>query len=104
MTFKIKANPTFPAIVKIRAAGGEVLDLPVVFRHKRRDDVQAFFRDAAEQGRPDVDCILDLVESWDADMPLSRESVLELMQEHPAAPARIFDTYMAELLEARLGN
>lgn len=104
MTFKIKASPSFHAKVKIRAPGGDVLELPVVFRHKRRDDVQVFFREAAEQSKPDADCILELVESWDADLPLSRESVIELMQEYPSAPACIFDTYMSELLEARLGN
>lgn len=102
--FKIKANPTFPAKVEIRAPGGEILSLPVVFRHKRKDDVQAFFAEAAEKNRSDVDCILDLVESWEADAPLSADSVKELMQEYPSAPARIFDKYMSELLEARLGN
>jgi hypothetical protein len=104
MGFKIKANPTFPATIKIRAPGGEVQELGVVFRHKRKDDVLSFFADASEKNRTDVDCILDLVESWDADEPLSAESVADLMQNYAGAAAAIFQAYMTELVSARLGN
>ena len=61
--FKIKANPTFPATVKIRAPGGEVQELPVVFLHKRKDEVKTFFEEASAKDKSDVDCILELVES-----------------------------------------
>lgn len=104
MGFRIKANPTFPATVKIRAPGGEVQELNVVFRHKRKDDVFAFFADASDKKREDVDCILDVVESWDADEPLSKEAVTELIQNYAGAAAAIFQTYMTELVAARLGN
>ena len=102
--FRIKANPTFPATVKIRAPGGEVQELPVVFRHKRRDEVKEFFKEAADTSRPDVDCILDLVESWEADDKLSADSVEELMQNYPSAAQAIFNSYIEELVSARLGN
>jgi hypothetical protein len=104
MGFKIKANPTFPATVKIRAPGGEVQELGVVFRHKRKDDVLSFFAEASEKERSDIDCILDVVESWDADEPLSKESVADLMQNYAGSAAAIFQTYMQELITARLGN
>jgi len=102
--FKIKANPTFPATVKIRAPGGEVQELPVVFKHMRKDDVKGFFETASEKNRGDVECILDLVESWKADMDLSPESVGELIQNYPTAAHAIFACYMQELIDARLGN
>lgn len=102
--FKIEANPTFPAVVKIRAAGGAMLELNVVYRHKKTNEVHQYFADAAEQGKPDVDCILELVESWDADKPLSKDSVLELMQNFSRAPKAFFSTYLDELIQARLGN
>ena len=104
MGFKIKPNPTFPATVKIRAPGGEMQDLGVVFRHKRKDDIMAFFADASEKQREDADCILDLVESWDADEKLSKDSVNDLIQNYAGASAAIFQTYMTELITARLGN
>ena len=104
MSFKIKANPTFPATVKIRAPGGEVQELNVVFKHKRKDDVFSFFTEASEKERSDVDCILDLVESWDADEALSKESVSDLIQNYAGASAAIFQAYMTELVTARLGN
>lgn len=102
--FKIKANPTFPATVKIRAPGGEVQELSVVFRHKRMDDVKEFFKEASDTGRNDADCLLDLIESWKADQELSADSLNELMQNYPSAARSIFSTYMEELIEARLGN
>ena len=102
--FKINANPTFPATVKIRVPGGEVQDLQVVFRHKRKDEVLAFFTEASDKGRSDVDCILDLIESWEADTPLSKDSVTDLIQNYASASAAIFQTYMTELVTARLGN
>ena len=102
--FKIKANPTFPATVKIRAPGGEVQELKVVFRHKRKDEVVAFFHEAPAKDRSDADCILEIVESWDADMDLSAKSIEELIQVFPKAPLSIFNAYMAELIDARLGN
>jgi hypothetical protein len=102
--FKIKANPTFPATVKIRAPGGEVQELKVVFRHKRRDEVKEFFKEASEQSRSDVECLLDLIESWEADADLSADSVGELLQNYPSAAHSIFTSYMEELIDARLGN
>jgi hypothetical protein len=102
--FKIKANPTFPATVKIRAPGGEVQELPVVFKHMRKDDVKGFFEKSSENNRSDVDCILDLVQSWEADMKLSAESVGELIQNYPTSAHAIFACYMQELIDARLGN
>ncbi len=102
--FKIKANPTFPATVKIRAPGGEVQELPVVFRHKRKDEVKTFFEEASAKDKSDVDCILELVESWKADSDLSKDSVAELLQNYPASAHAIFNCYMAELIDARLGN
>jgi hypothetical protein len=104
MGFKLKPNPTFPATVKIRAPGGEVQDLQVVFRHKRKDEVFAFFSEASDKGRSDVDCILDVIESWDADGELNKESVADLLQNYAGSAAAIFQTYMAELVTARLGN
>ena len=102
--FKIEAEPTFLAVVKIRAAGGKILELNVVFRHKKRDEVHQYFADCAENGKPDVDCILELVESWDADKALAKESVLDLMQNYSVASKAIFATYLDELTQARLGN
>jgi hypothetical protein len=102
--FRIKANPTFPVTVKIRAPGGEVQELKVVFRHKRRDDVKKFFEEASEKSRSDVECLLELIESWEADAKLSADSVGELLQNYPSSAHAIFASYMEELIDARLGN
>ena len=102
--FKIKANPTFPATVKIRAPGGEVQELPVVFRHKSKVDSQLFFEEAKEKNKTDTDCILDLVESWEDDAELSSDSVNDLQHNYPNPALDIINCYLTELFSARLGN
>ncbi len=91
-------------ILTLSGPGGEVQELPLVFKHMRKDDVKGFFEQASEKNRSDVECILDLVESWKADMELSPESVGELIQNYPTAAHAIFACYMQELIDARLGN
>ena len=102
--FKIKANPTFQATVKIRAPGGEVQELPVVFRHKGKGETQAFFDEAKEKNKTDADCILELIESWEADAELSADSVNDLQQNYPNPAHDIFNCYLESLFLARLGN
>ena len=79
-------------------------ELPVVFKHMPKNDVQKFFELAFENKRSDAECLLDLVESWDADMELSIDSINQLFQNYRDSAKEVFNTYMHELIDARLGN
>lgn len=50
------------------------------------------------------DYILKIVESWNLDVELSKESVEDLANEYPGAAAAIIETYRTAVLEGRLGN
>lgn len=105
--FSINPNPTFAAEVAIPVAGGGTEKLNLLFKHKRRDDVREFFARASEgaDGESDADVLLEIVEGWeDVDAPFSREALDQLVQNYPAAPRAIFDTYLAELTGQRRGN
>lgn len=48
--------------------------------------------------------VLQVVESWNLDADLSRESVEQLADELPAAVNTIMETYRLAITEGRLGN
>lgn len=50
------------------------------------------------------DYILQIVESWNLDVELAKESVEDLANEFPGAAAAIIETYRAAVTEGRLGN
>ncbi|WP_055336310.1 phage tail assembly chaperone [Ralstonia solanacearum] len=105
--FSINPKPTFAAEATIPVAGGGTEKLNLLFKHKRRDDVREFFARASEgtDGESDADVLLEIVEGWkDVDAPFSREALDRLVQNYPAAPRAIFDTYLAELTGQRRGN
>jgi hypothetical protein len=101
--FTIKANPTFPATLTIVGQGREQ-KLSLVYRHKSRDEHRDLL-EAWREGKKDVtDVVLELVESWDADMELSNESVQMLHQEQPGADVAIIAGYSEAFGVSRKGN
>ncbi|AQW29527.1 phage tail assembly chaperone [Ralstonia syzygii subsp. celebesensis] len=107
--FSINPKPTFAAEVAIPVAGGGTEKLQLVFKHKTRDEVKAFFAQAGAgagaDDQSDADVLLEIVAGWeDVDVPFSREALDQLVQNYPSAPRAIFDTYLAELTGQRRGN
>ncbi|APF86966.1 hypothetical protein HI806_09520 [Ralstonia solanacearum] len=105
--FSINPKPTFVAEADIPVAGGGTEKLTLVFKHKTRDDVQAYFEQvsAGADGQTDADALLEILDGWkDVDVPFSREELNRLVQNYPGAPRAIFDTYLAELTGQRRGN
>jgi hypothetical protein len=104
MTFKLKPNPTFERAVKIPAPDGEQV-LVMVFKHKRRDELKAYFERAAQADVADATAILEIVDGWkDADVPFSPEAVADLVQNYYGAVPAIFDAYVAGLMQAKEKN
>lgn len=102
--FKIEADPTFPAKVKIGKPGGGTQELSVVFRHKTREELQDYFDRNQKEKRSDVDAALEIIESWSADKELSADSLKTLFSNFHDAARAIFVTYADELAQARAGN
>lgn len=51
-----------------------------------------------------ADYILQILEGWNLDVELSKQSVEELGDEYPGAAAAIIETYRIAVTEGRLGN
>ena len=51
-----------------------------------------------------ADYILQILEGWNLDVELSKQSLEDLGNEFPGATAAIIDTYRTAVLEGRLGN
>lgn len=50
------------------------------------------------------DYILQILEGWNLDVELSKESVEDLANEFPGAAAAIIETYRTAVTEGRMGN
>lgn len=103
MSFKIKANPTFGATLTITGQGREQ-QLKLVFRHKRKAEYAERLSDIVKGTAQPVDVVLELIESWEAEADLSRETLLELEEEQPGSVWAILNGYGDSLAVARKGN
>lgn len=97
---KLAASPTFSATVLIPVAGGEPAPVSFTFKHRTRDGL----RDWLAQERDDVTAILDMTSGWDLAEPLDKVNVELLVQNYLGAAKAVFDKYITELTQARLGN
>ena len=101
--FKIKADPTFDACLTIVGQGREQ-KLNVTFRHKTRTEYSDMLELMAG-GKLDVtDALLELLDKWDADAELSRESIVALQENQPGVDWAIITAYGEALKVARKGN
>lgn len=101
--FKVKADPTFAASLNIVGQGREQT-LNVVFKHKTRTEYAEMLERMSKGKLSSVDALLALLDSWDADMELSRESVAALQEHQPGVDWAIIQTYGEALTVARKGN
>lgn len=58
----------------------------------------------AENAEAGADYLLDCIEAWDLGEPLSREVLLQLGDECPAAVAALMASYAGACRDGRLGN
>ncbi len=102
---KAKANPTFRSKVTVHVHGGESHEISVVWRHKRKDEFQKFFADAAVNDTPMVDQLLGLVESWAGlEFEVTADGLASLEQEFPSVIPQLLMAYAEELAEGRRKN
>lgn len=96
--FEIEHQPTFPGSIKIKAMG-RVQKMDVVFRAKTRDQYQELIKDKTGE-----EVFLELVESWNAKVPLDKDGVAKLEQHQPGAVWAVIGYYGEQLLASREGN
>ena len=101
--FKIKADPTFAARLTITGQGREQT-LNVTFRAMTRTEYADMLKAIADGGRDTAEAIVSIIEKWDADAPVSVESVKLLQDHQPGADWAIITGYGDALTVARKGN
>lgn len=101
--FVLAHAPTFPAEVEIHPAGvGAAVKLAVVFRHKRKSDLGKWIESLKD--RPAADALDEVIESWDADKPYSKEALVDLIEDWPNPADALIHGYLQALTGARLKN
>lgn len=92
MAFIIKGNPTIDAKVTIKGQGiTQVLEL--TFRNKTPEEYDALVTEIEAGGRPSAGLLLELIERWEADMPLDEAAIEVLRQYQPGAELAILQAY-----------
>lgn len=116
MSFRINPAPTFKWTVQITAAeeGAAPQALPLVFRHKGREDLEAWIArpaQLAQQGKPlgDADYLEEVISDWgapvigadDQRIPFSTPALKQLLDAYPTAAREIYAAYLKALTESR---
>ncbi|HKN46064.1 MAG TPA: phage tail assembly chaperone [Propionibacteriaceae bacterium] len=99
--FKIIPDPTFDATLTLIGQGKEQ-KLNVTFRHKTKSEYQAMFE--AKDDDELAANVVSIIEKWDADAPVSVESVKSLLEHQLGAGWAILHGYGEALMVARKGN
>ena len=110
--------------VKFRTPEGEDAAIAVTFKYRTRSGYAAYLNslfatDAekpvegekpdfvelfAKGGEKSVEKLLDAVDGWDFGEPLTKETLLQLQDEFPAAIAAMGESYRMACVEGKLGN
>lgn len=101
--FRIKANPTFRAKVRLPIPGAEPAVIECLFKHKTRDELREFLGRASAH---DSEAALgEILEGWSGvEREYTQEALAELLNAYPAAGNTIFDAYLFTLTAGLMGS
>lgn len=104
----LKAPATFAGKVSIPVAGGVAVEVGFTFKHRTRQELDAYFaeqRDAPNQSTDDeVASIMKMASGWDLEEPFTAENVGVLLDNYHKAAWAIATGYLSELMQAKAGN
>jgi hypothetical protein len=99
---KLNPDPTFKSQVGIPVAGGDAVEVEFTFKHRTRDEMDAFLKAATELR--DAGLIMEMASGWELADAFTAVNVNKLAQNYITAPQAIFQTYLDELVKARVKN
>lgn len=100
--FSLDPNPTFQATVEIPLPGGEKAPVKFTFKHRDRDGLRAFMDGTPDKDAADV--VLEAAAGWDLDDEFNAENVKRLVTNYLGAGRAVYEAYVVELAQVRLGN
>lgn len=104
--FVLQPKPTFEHEIVIPVPGGGEGKFTVIFRHKGKKELNAFYEAlGSETGRNDVDALAELIEGWkNVDEKYSRDALEKMLDAYPGAALALFEGYRVALFEGRRKN
>lgn len=99
---KLVAAPTFSASVGVPVAGEASVPVKMTFKHRTKSVLDEWIK--TRDGKSDTDSFLEMVEGWDLDEPFNQESVYLFLEIYGGAAVATYQTYVNELLGARVKN
>lgn len=100
--FVLTPNPTFKAKVNIPIPGASPEPVEFIFKHRSKDDYLEWAKNL--EGKDEVDMILEIATGWELADPFDRESVERMIQGYIGSARAIFDAYVFQQTNAKLGN
>jgi hypothetical protein len=102
--FKLDPNPTFVAPVSgFKPGEGVTESILVTFKYRGRKELSEFLLAVGDLTA--LDALMDIMVGWrDVPLDFTRENVEKLCDLYPAFVSAVFETYRAELTEARRKN
>lgn len=106
LKFKLQASPTFVAPVNIPVAGGKPVPVKFTFKFRKKTDFLEYLDALNTRNDKDdnVALVLEVACAWELEEPFDAEHLKELDENYVGALKAVFDTYLRENGNARLGN
>lgn len=106
VTFKYRTRKEFGAFIDgITAAAREAAKTEGAAEDVLSEDKPFSLAELMEKtADKNADYVMDVIEAWNLDVPLSKAAVEQLADETPAAVNTIMETYRVAVTEGRLGN
>lgn len=98
----LDAAPTFSATVNIPLHGGGSSPVKFIFKHRSKKQLSEWRETLVD--KEDADAVLDIAEGWEFDDTFSRDNILRLLEQYAGSPRAIFESYLTEILQARIKN
>jgi hypothetical protein len=100
---KLQPDPTFKAKVAIPVPGAEPASVEFTFKHRSKDEMDRFLKSVADM-EGDFEMVMAVATGWDLVDEFTAANVKALIGNYIAAPAAIFEAYLAELAGNRRKN
>jgi hypothetical protein len=103
MALRLNPEPTFQAKVGIPIPGAPAESVEMTFRHRTVGELTEY-QTQVRAGMSDVDIVKSCVLGWSLADEFCDDNIRRLVQNYHGAAFAIADTYLRELMGARLGN
>lgn len=98
----LNPDPTFKTKVGIPLPGGKKAPVGFEFKHKDRDQLKDFMERAVDMTATEM--VTEIAVGWEFDDELNAENIERLTKNYMGAGRAIFDKYVEELGQVKLGN